>query len=102
MSEVITILEAKVIESNWELLEETYQKETINIPVSIKQTQLIQSQKEPNKWRIITNWRSQEALDQMRAAEEVPVAMRIFKAAHATPLLEVWDLKVHHLGPELE
>lgn len=101
MNEVITILEAAVDESNWKLLEETYGTETGNIPSSIKQTLLIQSQKEPQQWRIVTHWRSQEDLDHMRAAEDVPVAVRIFKAAGATPNLEIWNSKVHHLGPEL-
>jgi len=101
MHEVITILEADVDESKWRSLIEAYTAETSSIPVSIKQTFLIQSQKEPQKWRIITHWRSQADLDQMRATEEVPVAVRIFKSAGATPHLEIWNSEVHHLGPEL-
>lgn len=101
MSEVVTILEANVEESNWKLLEETYLAETKNIPESIKQTLLIQSQQAPQKWRIVTHWRSQEDLDHMRATEAVPPAIRIFRTAKATPNLEIWNSKVHHLGPEL-
>jgi len=102
MNDVVTILEAKVEESNWKLLEATYKKETSNIPPSIRQTFLLQSQKESLKWLIVTHWRSQEDLDQMRSTEKIPVAVRIFKAANATPTLEVWNSKVHHLGPKLQ
>jgi len=42
MNDVVTILEAKVEESNWKLLEATYKKETSNIPPSIRQTFLLQ------------------------------------------------------------
>lgn len=101
MKEVVTILEAEVEESNWKLLKTTYKTETANIPASIKQTHLLHSQKEPLKWRIITHWRSQKELDQMRATEQLPVAVRIFQTAHAKPRLEVWDSEAHHLGPEL-
>lgn len=101
MKEVVTILEAEVEQSNWTLLEITYKKETNNIPESIKQTFLLHSQKEPLRWRIVTHWRSQNDLDQMRASEEIPVAVRIFQAAHAKPSLEIWDSEAHFLGQGL-
>ena len=99
MGEVVTILEANVEENNWQLLKDAYRAETANIPASIKQTHLIQSQKEPYKWRIVTHWRSQAELDHMRKTEAVPVAVRIFQSVGATPTLEIWNAIAHHLGP---
>lgn len=101
MHEVITILEAEVAQEKWKSLKDTYFKEATVIPESIKQTFLVQSQSQPDTWSIITHWRSQEDLDHMRAAEAVPVAVRIFRAVGAVPHLEIWDAVVHHRGPAL-
>src|SRR5437762_11139311 len=80
MDEVITILEAKVDKDKWQLLKETYAKETEKIPEIIKQTFLIQSQHHPHNWRIMTHWRSHSDLEQMRATVKVPVGVRIFQS----------------------
>lgn len=101
MDEVITVSEAEVDKSKWKLLKQTYIAETANIPDTIKQTFLIQSQNQPLKWRIMTHWHSQAALDQMRATEAVPTAVRIFKTVNVIPQLDIWNSEVHQNGTEL-
>jgi hypothetical protein len=96
MPEVITILEASVEPARWEELQSIYEKETQNIPLSIRQTFLMQSQSRPNMWwRVVTHWRSQADLNEMRATESVPVAVRIFRSVGAEPQLEIWDIDNH-------
>lgn len=99
MRVVITVLEAKVDKEKQELLEQVYSKETANVPESIKQTLLIQSQNDPQKWQIITHWRSQLDLDKMRATEKIPLAVRIFSSVDSAPSLEIWNSKAHRIGP---
>ena len=95
------MVEANVNKDKWELLKQNYRAETVPLPSMVKQTFLIQSQSQPKTWRIVTHWRSQADLDQMRATTKVPVAVRVFKSVGATPQLAIWDAQVHQLGPEL-
>lgn len=95
---VITILDAEVEESNWEILKETYESETSNMPEGIYQTFLIQSQETPTLWRIMTHWWSQEDLNLMRQNTAVPPAVRVFKKAGAKPSLQVWSVDTHRVN----
>lgn len=101
MDEIITILEAEVAEDKWQLLKQTFENETTQVPEGILETSLLQSQSQLERWRIVTHWRSQNDLDQMRATVEVPVGVRIFQAVGATPQLELWHAETHLLGPSL-
>ncbi len=92
---VLTILEATVAEDQWKTLQSIYAERTSEIPKSIVQTFLLQSQYEPTAWRIVTHWRSQEDLDAMRASGETPLAVQIFKQVGATPQLGIWEVAVH-------
>ncbi|MDP4198990.1 MAG: hypothetical protein Q8922_06535 [Bacteroidota bacterium] len=92
---VLTILDAEVDESKWALLKQTYEREVTGLPPSIHQSFLIQSKQEPRLWRVVTHWQSQADLDEMRATTEVPVAVRIFRAAQAEPVFSSWDVAVH-------
>ena len=95
---VITILDAEVEESNWEILKETYKSETSNMPEGIHQTFLIQSKDSPTSWRIMTHWHSQEDLDKVRNSPETPPAVRVFQAANAKPQLVVWNIETHKVN----
>lgn len=102
METVITRLDAEVEEKNWELLKNDYNEETIKVPNNIYQSFLIQSKSKPNSWRIITQWRSLKDLEKMRQSTAVPVAVKIFKKAGATPVLGVWNVlvqKVNNTSP---
>ena len=97
---VVIILDAEVLEDNWQRLQAAYIKETTQIPEGIYQTFLTQSQSQPTKWRIMTHWRSQEDLDKMRQTEETPPAVRVFQAADAKPDLGVWNIKTHKVNKQ--
>lgn len=95
---VITILEAEVEEKNWQTLKDVYDQETTTLPESVVQTFLIQSQDQPFLWRIVTHWRSQKDLDNMRQTVEVPTGVRIFQSAGASPRLEIWNIAARAVG----
>lgn len=101
MNEVITILEASVGKEKWDTLIESYETETRDVPPSIRQSSLIQSKQNPNLWRIITHWRSQQDLDQMRSSGETPTGVIVFNTVGADPSLEIWDTKIQQIGPKM-
>ncbi len=86
---VMTVLEARVASENWPKLKEAFRSAGNSIDAGIEQSFLVQQVKDPELWRIITIWESQEALDRMRASGETPRGVLIFKAANAEPLLSV-------------
>jgi hypothetical protein len=90
---VLTILEAKVDERYWEVLEETYAVLTKEVPPAIKNSFLVQDQSDKSKWRILTVWESQQALDEMRGSSETPTGVVIFQKAHAKPTLEILNVQ---------
>ncbi len=90
---VMTILEARVEEAQWPALKAAYQA-AINgeLEPGLVRTDLIQSKQEPALWRIQTVWRSQAALDAMRATGETPRGVLIFQAAEALAALSVFEV----------
>jgi hypothetical protein len=96
---IMTILEAHVSQANWVALEQEYQQGIQHRDAGLEQSFLIHGSKETDLWRILTVWRSQEALDEMRSSGETPRGVLMFRAANAEPILSVFEI-VHHLAPE--
>jgi len=95
---VITILDAEVDEKNWDVLKRAYEEETAAMPDEIRQTFLIQSKSKPTSWRIMTQWRSQDDLDEMRRTTPIPAAFRIFNKAGANPSIGVWRIEIQKMN----
>jgi heme-degrading monooxygenase HmoA len=96
---VITILEAHVSKENWSALENAYQTGTHHTEAGLVQSFLIQSVKDVELWRIVTIWRSQEALEAMRRLAEIPRGVLMFRDANADPVLSIFNI-VHHIAQE--
>jgi hypothetical protein len=96
---VMTILEARVSKENWAALEQAYKQGAQERDAGLEQSFLVHSSKESGLWRIITVWRSWEALDQMRSSGETPKGVLMFRSARAEPVLSIFEV-VHHLAPE--
>ena len=90
---VITILEARVEEKDWQTLQATYKLMTQVVPPEIKISYLAQDQSDNSLWRILTIWENQEALDAMRASGQIPTGVAIFQKVQATPKLTVYDIQ---------
>ena len=89
---VMTILEARVSQENWQALEQAYQQGAQHREAGLEQSFLIHSKKEADLWRIVTIWRSQEALDEMRRSGETPRGVLMFRAANAEPVLSIFEI----------
>jgi quinol monooxygenase YgiN len=99
---VMTILEARVAPEKWASLEQTYKAGTDKLDPGILQTFLIHSSTDPGLWRLITLWRSREALDEMRRSPETPRGVLFFREAGADPTLSVFDVAARVVATETE
>jgi hypothetical protein len=89
---VITILEAHVEANNWSALQNDYQQRTAQLPFQMLQTFLLQDTTDRSIWRILSVWKSREALDEMRGSGETPAGVLMFRNAGAEPKLSIFDV----------
>jgi heme-degrading monooxygenase HmoA len=92
---VITILEAYVPLDKLAALEQAYQAAIAKLDPGIKQTFLLHSATDSTLWRIVTVWRSREALEEVRQFGQTPRGVLMFRAAGAEPTLSVFDVAAH-------
>lgn len=89
---VVTILEAHVRAENWIAFEHDYKKRTVQLPPQMIQTFLLQDMADHTLWRIISVWKSREALDEMRNSGETPAGVVMFRNAGAEPKLSIFNV----------
>ena len=94
----MTILEARVTSDKWAALEQAFRAGTEQMPPQLLQTFLIHSAADSTLWRIVSVWRSREALEEMRRSTETPGGVLMFRAAGAEPVLSVFDVVTLHAG----
>lgn len=92
---VMTILEARVAPERWAAFEQAYREGITQLDAGITQTFLVHSSADSALWRILTLWRSREALEDMRRSAETPRGVMMFRAAGAEPTLSVFDVAAH-------
>ncbi|MBI2607457.1 MAG: hypothetical protein HYW51_01385 [Candidatus Doudnabacteria bacterium] len=94
MNKIITILEAKVNEQKWDILQNAYRavKENQSGPMPL-QSFLLQMKEEPTLWRIISVWESIEVLQKMKSSGETPAGVLVFREAGADPTLSIFEAK---------
>jgi hypothetical protein len=97
---VMTILEARVAPEQWDALRRSYEARA-RLPDSgaIVESFLIQEAGDGSTWRIVTVWRDQEALDEMRGSGETPIGVLIFRDADAEPRLTIFTVRVSQRAP---
>ncbi len=70
-----------------------YQNGLSHLPPQMHQTFLIQSATDKAVWRILSIWKSREALEEMRSSREIPEGILMFRAAGADePQLSIFDV----------
>ncbi len=89
---VITILEANVESKNWSAFQDDFKTRTAELPPQMIRTYLLQDTKDQTVWRIISVWKSREALDEMRNSGEVPTGVLMFRSAGAEPKLSIFNV----------
>jgi quinol monooxygenase YgiN len=90
---VVTILEARVEEERSSTLQAAYRKGIAQLPPQMVQTFLVQDVSDKETWKIISVWKSREALEEMRNSGETPGGVLMFRAAGAEPSLRVYDVR---------
>jgi hypothetical protein len=90
---VLTQLEGTVAPEQWDTLKQAYRAEMNEpLPPYIVQTYLIQDSVNSELWRIITIWRSRQALMDYRASVETPSGVLMFRAAGTEPTLTIFEV----------
>ena len=89
---VLTVLEARVESEKWPTLRREYGKGTSRLIPQITQTYLVQNEKDLSLWRIMTIWKSQAALEEIRSSGQTPAGVLMFRAAGAEPTLSIYDI----------
>ena len=90
---VITILEAHIEPDMVSALLVAYQNGLSHLPPQMIRTYLINSTTDKSIWRILSLWKSREALDEMRRSRETPEGILMFRAAGAeNPHLSIFDV----------
>jgi heme-degrading monooxygenase HmoA len=91
---VITILEAHVDEKNWSSFQNDFKERTAQLPPQMTQTFLLQDTADNTLWRIVSVWKSREALNEMRNSGETPTGVLMFRGAGAEPKLSIFNVPV--------
>ncbi|MFT3893634.1 MAG: hypothetical protein QM730_18550 [Anaerolineales bacterium] len=91
---VITILEAHVEEMNWSVLQNDFKARTVELPPQMKQTFLLQDTADTTLWRIVSVWKSRDALNEMRNSGETPTGVLMFRNVGAEPKLSIFNVPV--------
>lgn len=81
----LTILTGRVNPENWSILETSYATAIKHCPDGLVQSFLIQSHHEPNLWKIITIWQSQEDYESAEAQRLTSPCVQMFCDAGSTP-----------------
>jgi quinol monooxygenase YgiN len=91
---IMTVLEARVAREHWRRLQRAFERELRQLPAQLVQTLLVQSADDPALWRVLTIWRSREALAEYRHSVEVPAGIVMFQSAGAEPTLSIFEVAV--------
>ena len=92
---VMTILEAHVKPEHWGTLEQAYRAGAGHLPSQMIQTFLIHSPDDPTLWRIVSVWKSREALGEYRRSVETPGGILMFRSVGAEPTLSLFEITAH-------
>ena len=91
---VITILEAHVDAERWAGFEMDFKERSRALPRQMVQTFLLQDTADQTLWRIVSVWKSREALQEMRDSGETPTGVIMFRSAGAEPKLSIFNVPV--------
>ena len=90
---VITILEGHVELDMAPALQAAYQNGLSHLPPQMIRTYLIQDTTTKTIWRILSVWKSREALEEMRRSSDTPEGILMFRAAGVEqPSLSIFDV----------
>ena len=92
---ILTQLEAKVSPAEWERLNAAFDRGLEQLPSAIEYSYLVQDRADGEVWRVITIWKSWEALQGYRQSVETPEGILMFREAGAEPALSIFEVVGH-------
>lgn len=91
MANLMTVLEARVPQSQWEALKAAGQNLPA-LPPGLERTYVTQSSGDPELWRVVGFWASREAFEAMRQAMGTPPPVTMFRSLGVEPTLALFDI----------
>jgi hypothetical protein len=88
----MTVIEADVPADRWAELSDLYRRAAAQLPPQMLHAFLVQSSTEPSRWRGISIWHSQAALEEYRRSVQTPTGIAMFQAVGAHPTVTVWNV----------
>lgn len=92
---IVTQLEAKVEPENSDILKASFDKALQDLPSAIEHSYLVQDKTDSDIWRVITVWKSREALQEYRQSVDTPDGIVMFRQAGAEPSLSMSQVVSH-------
>lgn len=92
---VMTVLEAHVAPDRWEDLVAAYEGGTVELPLQMERTFLLQSTADATLWRMATVWKDLEALEEYRRSVETPGGVLLFRSVEVEPTLSIFRVAAH-------
>ena len=89
---VLTIIEGRVTEENWTVLEQAYQRSAQQRPPGMVQSFLVHHWEDPEVWQIVSIWNNGDMLRQMGASGQTPRGILMFREAKSEPTHGIFDI----------
>lgn len=89
---IMSVLEARVPPERWDALRQSYGTRAQSLPPQIVESFLVQDTADSSVWRIVTIWRSRDALEEVRRSGETPTGVLIFRDAGVQPTLTLFTV----------
>jgi quinol monooxygenase YgiN len=90
---IVTMVEARVGADRAEDLLDAFTTAADDLPAAIVESFLLRTA--DDLWRVVTVWRSRQALDAYRSTVDTPAAIEMFRDAGAEPNVRVFDVASH-------
>ena len=94
---IITIIEAQVPSNRWFDLEIAYKDKIKHNPPQLRETFLIQDNKDRKVWRIISIWHSMSEYEEAVKSMLEDTCMQIFREVDVQPTRRIFDVPAHHI-----
>lgn len=89
---IITMLEGRVAEEHIRTLVASFEASQESLPSAIVESFLVR-ERDSDIWRVVTVWRSREALDGYIESVDTPEGVLMFRSAGVEPALSVAPVK---------
>jgi hypothetical protein len=92
---LMTVLEGRVAEDRVGGLECAFEQAGEALPLQIVSSSLVRDTDDPERFQIVTVWKSRDALEAYRATVEKPEGVQMFEDAGVSPELSILEVMVH-------